>query len=450
MIERIKQAGMMNWIKFGVYAFLYLLWVIWLGNYWFLLGIPVIFDIYITKKVHWAFWKKKGVEKQTKVVEWIDAIIFAVIAASFIRTFFIEAYTIPTSSMEKTLLVGDYLFVSKVSYGPRIPMTVLAIPFAHHTMPLTKYTPAFLTWIENPYHRLKGLGKVERNDEVVFNFPAGDTVVLQHQEQSYYEMVRELGRKQVWDNFDIAVRPVDKKENYIKRCVGLPGDTIQVIHGWLSVNGKPQKHFKNIQLKYIIETDGSRINEKILEDMGISKEDINNSMITPTTYILPLIASNVDKIRQFKIVKSVTKYERPAGQRSEYIFPHDARYNWNEDNFGPLYLPKKGDILHLTSLNLPLYQRLIVAYERNRLTEKNGQIFINGEKTDTYKVKMDYYWMMGDSRHNSQDSRFWGFVPEDHIVGKPLFIWLSIDKDQIFPKNIRWSRLFSVIKGHNE
>ena len=250
--EKIKDAGLKDWIKFGIYGFLYFLWVLWLGNFWFLLGIPLIFDIYITKLVHWAFWKKKGVEKQTKTVEWIDAIIFAVVAASFIRTFFIEAYTIPTSSMEKTLLVGDYLFVSKVSYGPRLPNTVLAIPFAHHTMPLTKYTPAFLTWIEEPYKRLKGLGKVERNDEVVFNFPEGDTVVLQHQEQSYYEMVRELGRKQVWDNFDIAVRPVDKKENYIKRCVAIAGDTIEVKHGWLYVNGKPQKKIQRhtIQIYY--------------------------------------------------------------------------------------------------------------------------------------------------------------------------------------------------------
>ena len=184
--------------------------------------------------------------------------------------------------------------------------------------------------------------------------------------------------------------------------------------------------------------------------MGISKEDINNSMISPTTYILPLVEENVAKIKSFKIVKNVTKYERPAGQRSEYIFPHDPQYNWNEDNFGPLYIPKKGDVLELTKKNLPLYKRLIVAYEKNTLREKDGEIYINGQKTNKYTVKMDYYWMMGDSRHNSQDARFWGFVPEDHIVGKPLFIWLSIDKDKLFPKNIRWSRIFSTIKGHNE
>jgi signal peptidase I len=450
MTSKINALLTNKWFKFGVASFFYLLWVIWLGNYWFLIGLAILFDIYVSKKVHWAFWKKKGVEQQTKTVEWIDAIIFAVIAASFIRTFFIEAYTIPTSSMEKTLLVGDYLFVSKYSYGPRLPMTPISVPFAHHTMPFTQFTPSFSNWLSQPYKRLKGLSKIERNDEVVFNFPEGDTVVLQHQDQSYYELVRELGRERLWSNFDIGIRPVDKRENYIKRCVGIPGDTIELIHGQLFINNKAQKKYSGIQYKYIIETDGSRINEKILQDMGVSKEDINNSLITPSTYILPLMDENLEKIKNFKIVKSVTRYERPAGQRSEYIFPHNAQFNWNEDNFGPIYLPKKGDIIQLDNSNILIYKRLIETYEGNKVELKNNEIFINRTAATSYQVKMDYYWMMGDSRHNSQDARFWGFVPEDHIVGKPVFIWLSIDKDKSFPANIRWNRLFKRIKGHNE
>ncbi|MCK5535492.1 MAG: signal peptidase I, partial [Bacteroidales bacterium] len=377
MLKTIRDLITNKWFKFGINAFFYLLWVIWLGNYWFLIGLAIIFDIFITEKVHWAFWKKKGVVKQTKTVEWIDAIIFAVIAASFIRTFFIEAYTIPTSSMEKTLLVGDYLFVSKASYGPRLPMTPIAVPFAHHTMPFTQTTKAYVNWIENPYRRLIGTTSIYRNDEVVFNFPEGDTVVLQHQDQSYYELVRELGREKLWANFDIAVRPVDKRENYIKRCVGVPGDTLQLIHGQLFVNGKEQDKHIGLQYKYIVETDGSRINEKILQDMGVSKEDINNSLITPNTYILPLVEENVEKLRKFKIIKNISKYERPKGQRSEYIFPHSPDYNWNEDNFGPIYIPKKGDLLELDAKNIAIYHRLIETYEQNKLEIKENQIYIN-------------------------------------------------------------------------
>jgi signal peptidase I len=450
MLEKIRNIATSKWFKFGVIGFLYLLWVIWLGNYWFLAGIAIIYDIYVSKKVHWAFWKKKGVVQQTKTVEWIDAIIFAVIAASFIRTFFIEAYTIPTSSMEKTLLVGDYLFVSKVSYGPRLPMTVLSVPFAHHTMPFTQNMRAYLDWIERPYTRLKGTTNIKRNDEVVFNFPEGDTVVLQHQDQSYYELVREIGREKIWSNFDVVYRPVDKQENYIKRCVGIPGDTIQLIHCQLYVNGTAQKPYKGLQYKYIIETDGSRFNDKILQEMGISMEDINNSLITPSTYILPLVEENVEKLRQFKIVKSVTRYERPGGLRSEYIFPQNNNFNWNEDNFGPLYVPKRGDDLAINVNNLPLYKRLIETYEHNKVEVKDGSVYINDQLATSYKVQMDYYWMMGDSRHNSQDARFWGFVPEDHIVGKPIFVWLSLDKDKMFPSNIRWNRMFMSIKGHKE
>ncbi|MCK4664843.1 MAG: signal peptidase I [Bacteroidales bacterium] len=433
-----------KWIIFSLVAFHYILLISWIGNYWLLIGIAVIFDIYITKKVHWAFWKKKGVKKQTKLVEWVDALIFAIIAATLIRMFFIEAYTIPTSSMEKSLLVGDYLFVSKVSYGPRIPNTPIAFPFAHHTMPLTKTTKAYLEWVKWPYKRLAGFGEVKRNDCVVFNFPEGDTVVLQHQERSYYQMCRNYGRENLWNQFDISVRPVDKKENYIKRCVAIPGDTLQIIHGQLYINNAKQKYFQGVQYRYIIETNGTRINPKILKKMDVSLEDQDRAYISNTQYILPLTNENADKIGKFANVISITKLENEK-DASNYIFPHDTVYPWNEDNFGQIIIPKKGVTINLDINNLPLYRRLIGLYEHNELKVVDNKIFINGEETDKYTFKMDYYWLMGDNRHSSQDARFWGFVPEDHVVGKAVFIWLSLDKDKKFLGKIRWNRLFRTI-----
>ena len=418
--------------------------VVWIRNYWLLIGAVVVFDVYISHKVHWAFWKKKGVEKQTKVVEWIDAIIFAVIAATIIRMFFIEAYTIPTSSMEKSLLVGDYLFVSKVSYGPRIPNTPIAFPFAHHTLPLTKTTPAYLEWVKWPFKRLSGLGDVERYNCVVFNFPEGDTVVLERQNESYHQLCRDYGRNNIHKQFNVVVRPVDKKENYIKRCVAIPGDKLQVKHGQLFINDAEQKLYSGMQYKYIIVTNGTRINPKILKRIGVSFEDQERSYISSNQFVLPLQKIMVDKIKKLPNVISITKYENKNDAHA-YIWPHNVNFTWNEDNFGPITIPKKGESINLSLTNLPLYQRLITAYEGNDLVVKDSVIYINGNVADTYTFNMDYYWMMGDNRHSSQDSRFWGFVPEDHIVGKALFIWLSLDKDNKFLKKIRWNRFFKFV-----
>ena len=465
-----------KWVKFGVVAFLYLLFVIWLQNWWLILGLAIIYDIYISQKVHWAFWKKKDAEKQTKTVEWIDALIFAVIAATIIRLFFIEAFTIPTSSMEKSLLVGDYLFVSKVSYGPKMPNTPIAVPFAHNTMPFTADTKSYAEWLQWPYRRLAGLGKVERNDVVVFHFPEGDTVCLNQQAQSYYQLVRRYGRDAIINDCvldqngtphrgyfgKIQSRPVDRRENYIKRCVAVSGDSLQIIDGQVFVNGKPQENIGDRQFKYLVVTDGTMLNAAKLEEFGISKEDRDASRyIDPdmldyveglkdvdanNIFIYPLVESNVEKLKSIACVKSVTRVARPKGLRESFIFPHDPKYNWNDDNFGPLYIPKKGDVIKLTLDNLPLYRRCIEAYEGNSLQVSNdGKIIINNQPADSYTFRMDYFFMMGDSRHNSADSRFWGFVPEDHIVGKALFVWFSTDKDKSFPASIRWSRIFKGI-----
>lgn len=438
-----------KWFMFGLIGGLYLLWVIWLGNYWWLLGLIVIFDIYITQRVHWAFWKKKNPPegKQTKVVEWIDAIIFAVIAATFIRLFFIEAYTIPTSSMEKSMMVGDYLFVSKVAYGPKLPNTPIAFPFVHHTMPFSTTMRSFSTIIQNPYRRLKGFGSVKNNDVVVFNFPEGDTVALNMQDRSYYDLVRTYGRDRVWSDKrvfgDIIYRPVDKQENYIKRCIAIPGDSLKIKQGQVYVNGMPQKEIPGIQYIYIVSIAGESFNKAALEKLDISPNEVEAA---DSIYYLPLTKSSLEKMKQFSFVRSIKRYVKPAEMIDPSIFPNDAKFPWNLDNYGPIWIPKKGATISLTLENLPLYRRIIDVYEGNDLLVKDGQIYINGSPATSYTFKMDYYWMMGDNRYNSADSRFWGFVPEDHVVGKASFVWLSLDKNKSFPSNIRWSRFFMKVK----
>lgn len=439
-----------KWVKFGIVGGLYLLWVIWLGNFWWLIGLGVIFDMYVTEKVHWAFWKKKNPPngKQTKVVEWIDAIIFAVIAASFIRMFFIEAYTIPTSSMEKSLLVGDYLFVSKTAYGPKTPNTPLSFPFVHNTLPLTKSTKSYVEWINNPYHRMAGLGKIKNDDVVVFHFPEGDTVATNIPAQSYYQLSRMYGRDRVWSdkrNFgEIISRPVDKRENYIKRCVAIHGDEIKMERGQLFVNGQPQKKFDGMQHKYIIRTNGTSLNPKALEKLNIAVDD--RETYSSEQYVFPLSDENAAKMKEFANVVSVDKTIEEPGRWDSQIFPSHQNFQWNLDNFGPITIPEKGKTVQLTVDNLPLYNRIISVYEGNKLEVNGTEIKINDVVATSYTFKMDYYWMMGDNRHNSADSRYWGFVPEDHVVGKAKFIWLSMDKDKSFPAKIRFKRMFRGIK----
>jgi len=436
-----------KWFKFAIVAILYLLWVIWLKNFWWLIGLLVIFDIYITKKVHWAFWKKKNPPdgKQTKVVEWIDAIIFAVIAASFIRMFFIEAYTIPTSSMEKSLLVGDYLFVSKTAYGPKLPNTPLSFPFVHNTLPLTT-NKSYVEWIKRPYRRIAGRGKIKNNDVVVFHFPEGDTVAFKVQTQSYYQLVRQYGRDRLWNdemNFGkVLARPVDKRENYIKRCVGIPGDELQVTDGVLYVNGKMQKHFDGMQYNYLVNTNTS-INPKALDRLGIANDD--RQEYSSLQYIFPLTDKMLASLKTFSNVTGIEKLIEKKEHPDPGTFPVDSRYPWNVDNYGPLKVPAKGETIPLTLNNLPLYRRIIGIYENNDLKVKDSLIYINGKPADSYTFKMDYYWMMGDNRNNSLDSRYWGFVPEDHVVGKAVFIWLSLDKDKSLPSKIRFNRIFRGI-----
>lgn len=389
--------------------------------------------------------------KKTAIREWLDAILFAVTAALIIRTFIFEAYTIPTSSMEKSLLVGDFLIVSKMSYGPKIPNTPIAFPFVHNTLPWSKTTKSYVEWLKLPYYRFAGLGDVKRNDAVVFNYPAGDTVSDIFQSSvSYYQMIREYGRKRVYSdktNFgNIISHPSDKRENYIKRCVGMPGDTLEIKETVLYVNGKIGEQPETVQFKYLIKTDGTAINQRTLDKFNITEGRRTNM---PDEYILWISQDVADELVKIPNIKSATKIILKKGENlSDETFPHDiTNFPWNVDNYGPLVVPKADQTVSLTLENLPLYERIIHAYELNDLQVKDSTIYINGEKADSYTFKMDYYWMMGDNRHNSADSRYWGFVPNDHIVGKAVFVWLSLDKEKsLFDGKIRFNKTMRFVK----
>jgi signal peptidase I len=405
--------------------------------------------MYISKKVHWAFWKKKNPPdgKQTKTVEWIDALIFAVIAATFIKMFFIEAYTIPTPSMERSMMVGDYLFVSKVAYGPKLPNTPLSLPFVHHTMPLTTTVKSFSTLIHEPYHRIKGFGGIKNNDVVVFNFPQGDTVALKVPEADYYQLIKEYGRLRVRSdkmNFgEIIYRPEDKRENYIKRCIAIAGDSLKIKEGQVFVNGNPAKEFDGIRYKYFASIKGESFSTNFLEKFDIPESDVVKA---DSGFILVLTNSQKDKLQGNSFIQSLSRISEPKANADSALFPGDPLHPWNQDNYGPIWIPKKNATVNLTLENLPVYQRIIEVYEHNDLQVKDGRIFINGKETTAYTFKMNYYWMMGDNRYFSMDSRYWGFVPEDHVVGKASFVWLSLDKDKNFPFNIRWSRFLMKVK----
>lgn len=394
------------------------------------------------------FFKKKNAEdnapkkKKSILREWLDAAVFAIVAATIIRTFFIEAYTIPTPSMEKSLLVNDYLFVSKMHYGPRLPMTPLAIPFIHNSIPVIG-GKSYSTAVEWKYRRLWGFSSIKRYDDVVFNFPEGDTVFVETSNPTYYDLVRYAG----WDKttHPIITHPIDKTDNYIKRCVGIPGDVIEVKNAVLHVNNSPATDFKYIQQEYLVQVNNGFLSVEDLNEMDIDNEDVKQA--NASTYVVNTTKENIEKIKKFSNVTKVEiavvgkEYAKSPG---ETCFPHDtAHYQWTKDNFGPLTIPKKGASVQLNMSNIALYSRLIRTYEKHDLQIKDSLIYIDGKPASNYTFGMDYYWMMGDNRHNSLDSRFWGFVPENHIVGKAWFIWMSFKKNG----GIRWNRLFRSVKA---
>ncbi len=436
-----------RWTKFSFWALLYVLWVVWLGSYWWLFGLVVIFDLFITKKVKWAFWKKeyKEGEKHNVWLDWLDAIIFAVIVVTFINIFFFQAFRIPSSSMESTLYTGDHLFVSKLAYGPRVPETPLTIPFTHNVI---FGKESYSTLIHNKYRRLKGFRQVRRGDAVVFGFPNGDTVLKKAPVEDYHALVRANGRELVESRLGpIIVRPTDKKDHYVKRCVALPGDTLTVKDGLVYINGVQQEVYPGIQLSYRVVTSGQRINSKVLEKLGLNIGELYFDSNLPGYPEMPLTAEMLGQVKGMSGVVSVEPNLETWPPMDNYgIFPFSPDYRWTRDYFGPLWIPKKGETVELDTDNLPLYERIITAYEKNDLkVNAEGIIYINGKEAYSYTFAQDYYFMMGDNRHNSLDSRYWGFVPEDHIVGRPAVIWLSTNRDAKFPKNIRWRRFLKFV-----
>ena len=409
----------MKIVLFLVFTIVWSIIVYLLNGEWLYFIPLVVADVLFFETISWQFWKKKEKKEKKKKSElrtWVEAIAFAVVAAHILRTFFIEAYTIPTSSMEKSMLIGDFLFVSKLAYGPRVPMTPVAVPLVHHTIPGTK-KKSYSEIVKVPYHRMKGLGDIKRNDCVVFNWPA-----------------------------EKLNRPVDKKENYVKRCVGIAGDKIEIVNGQLMVNDEPQAEPEGMkkQFTYNVKTKGSGLNPKLLyKKFDITEGSRGSNM---NEYNLFLTDEALEGLNEFKNVKSITQNIDTTYNSPQYYFPNNNDHLWNIDNYGPILIPKKGSSIDLTMENLDLYKDIIEIYEENTLKISENNIYINDSLTSLYKFKMNYYWMMGDNRHNSADSRMWGFLPENHVVGKALFVWMSWDKNGKGLNKIRWDRLFSSVK----
>jgi len=410
--------------------------------------LPFIYFPYLgfSKDVRWGGKEVVKHYKKSVAREWVDAAVFAVVAATLIRTFIFEAYTIPTESMEKTLLINDFLFVNKLSYGPRLPQTPLSFPFVHNTLPGMPTTPSYLKWIQIPYTRLPGFTTVKRFDVVVFNFPAGDTIINLPSFGSakpYYDVLREQyhgNRDALKADYPILVHPMDKTDNYIKRCVGVPGDNIEVRNGMLYVNNRIGSVASGQQTDYIVETTTPFTPDFFQNKLGIDVDNPGDAVqvANNNTYVINMTAEEAATVKKEANVKSMTPYLIDS---STDVFPYDKKdFPWSPDHYGPIHIPKKGEVITLSPSNIEMYRRLITVYEHNKLDEKDGKYFINGKETNTYNIKLNYYWMMGDNRHRSQDSRFWGFVPETHVVGKASLIWFSWNNGP------RWDRFFKPIK----
>ncbi len=427
--------------------------------------VPFIYFPYIgfSKETKWGGEEVFHRYKKPASREWIDAGVFAIVAATIIRSFVFEAYVIPSESMEKTLLVNDFLFVNKMAYGPRIPQTPLAFPFVHNTMPSSETVPSYLTWIQIPYKRLPGYVAIKRNDVVVFNFPAGDTIInlpgfgSKHPYYDIlndrdYEILQSQGgqkfngdRQKLFAYYDnkIHVHPMDKTDNYIKRCVAVGGDTIQVVNGVLHVNGSEAFRAPDSQTDYVVKTNGKHIDFAGLQkELNLTDEETDAmNQIRDTSYTVTLTYEAKQVLEKQPNVLSVVPYVSSPLNYKGILFPHnDSSMFWTTDNYGPLYIPKKGTTTALNKTNIDFYRRLISVYEGHSLVENNGSYIIDGQPATTYTFKYNYYWMMGDNRHQSQDSRFWGFVPETNVVGKASLIWFS------WKGGPRWKRLFKSIK----
>ncbi|MFD1095502.1 signal peptidase I [Salegentibacter chungangensis] len=395
------------------------------------------YTYYINYATDVKYIEDRSLKPRTSTGEWVNSILFAVIAATIVHTYFMQPFTIPTSSLEKTLLVGDYLFVSKFHYGARLPETAVAFPMVHDTIPFFG-VKSYLNKPQIPYMRLPGFEEVERNDIVVFNWPV-DTVNAFHQygDGKYY------------------FKPIDKKSNYVKRAVGMPGDSLQIINGKIHVNNEPLvlPGRAKPQFSYRGKTKGQGFNPRFLvERYGIT-DGFGYRQEDNTFFIPALSEENLKKLKSHPNVASIERVIDTSTRTSKSIFPNTGKMPWNNDNFGPVHIPKEGETVKLTPESMPFYRRIIETYEgsemgvENELSLSGTQVLLNGLPVESYTFKQNYYWMMGDNRHNSEDSRYWGYVPENHIVGKPVFIWMSLDPNASGFDKIRWERMFTTVKG---
>ena len=447
--DRLREVTRGGWIRAGIWSALFIAFVVWVAwGDWKSLGwlvlLPLIVDMFTTRYINYSWWKKY---KDTKpflftVCSWIDAIVFALVAVYFINLYIFQNYQIPSSSLEKSLRVGDFLYVSKMAYGARVPQTPLSMPLVQHTMPAwLGGGKSYIEHLQWGYKRLAGWTSPQKGDIVVFNFPAGDTVCLNMQNPDYYTLKHYYGealirqRKDVFG--EIVTRPVDRRENYVKRCVGTPGDSLRIADNIVYTKGQSDKvqstkdwqrepEREGLQLNYLVQTDGHMFGAKYLEKIGISVAD--RMQIDAQTWHFPLTEAMKAEMEKNPHVLAIEVEPETQGG-AVYPLGHN---DWTRDNYGPIYIPRKGDKVLITEENYWIYKRIADAYEFK-------PIAIGSE----YEFEMDYYWMMGDNRHNSADSRYWGFVPEDHIVGRPVFIWLSVDKDK---HSIRWNRLGNAAK----
>ena len=470
--ERLGRVKKTRWIRFGIVSIIFFAWVAWLGNWWVALWWFLLADIYLTQFIPWNWWKFSKSSLVRTVMSWVDAIVYALVLVYFLFAFVGQNYQIPSSSLEKTLLTGDFLWVNKMVYGPRVPMTPLHFPLAQNELFGMK------SYIEKPqfkYHRLKGLRSVERGDIVVFNFPAGDTVVVGrtnpdyytqlfeagvsvmqiaasdfNNDESAYDKVMNAGRKYIKGECELIYHPVDRRDNYVKRCVGLPGERISVVNGVVHINGEAIPEPKNVQYNYSVPYKGFVDVDYLNKELGIAYEDIEHGQhVKRDTLLLPLTYEMKSKLEGCSWVNGKIErlnYNNEIGE-SLFTYPVGRDYGWTRGDFGGsngLWIPKKGVSIDLTKKrNQEIYARCIRDYEHVDLTIKDGKAYIDGKPATSYTFKMDYYWMMGDNRDNSLDSRFWGFVPEDHIVGTPMFVIVSFDKEKgWFDGKIRWNRIF--------
>lgn len=463
-MRRVAANKRSRWVRFGIVSVIFFLWVAWLGNWWVALFWFLLFDIYITGYIPLTWWKNSKNPVVRGVMSWVDAIVYALVLVYFVFTFIGQNYQIPSSSLEKSLLVGDYLWVNKMAYGPRVPNTPVHFPLVQNTFPILN-TKSYLETPQWKYHRLAGLGNVERNDIVVFNFPAGDTVALKVQNPDYYTLVKMYGKETILNNpqtfGEVIYRPVDRRENYVKRAVGLPGDRLKIVDGVIYINGEAQKQPENVQFNYYFQLRQGRMSESQWEALGIAADDrhevpvtpadvpglkalgfaVNEDGSVPSVYVAPLTAAMVKQLEGDKSIAKVMKVPAPEG---DMLYPDGVADAWTRADYGEIWIPKKGATLRLSPRAWQIYGRAIRDYEGNRDAElRDGVVYIGGKPADTYIFKMDYYFMMGDNRDNSLDSRYWGLVPEDHIVGRPERVLISFDKDRsLFNGGIRWNRIF--------